>query len=121
MFNKLIISDKPVATPTNVFELRVTYMHGDADHYTKDKYYYYKDEEEKLLAHLNFLVACINAFPHGMRGNDGYWAVPGYTGFGDEWVPLDNECCEGHATVWEIDTYFINEEGKLFLVTPAEV
>lgn len=119
MFNKLVISHKQVA-PTNMFELCVTYMHGDADHYTKDKYYYGKGEEKKVLEHINFLAACMAKFPHGMGGNDGYWDVPGYEEYGEDAIPRDNECCDGHATVEEVEVFWFNDEGKQFLVTAVE-
>lgn len=120
MFTSLKIHDVAFPQPADVFELCVTYMHGDADHYTKDKYYYHETEKETLLAHINFLVACMAKFPHGMGSNDGYWDVPGYEDFGLEWLPWDNEACSGHATVSLFKTFWIDENGTKFVVTPME-
>ena len=62
------------------------------------------------------LAKCVVAFPHGMGGDDGYWDIEGYEEFGEEYIPLDNEYCKGHATVISFGIVYVDEKGVEFIV-----
>lgn len=102
----------------NTFELEILYMHGDADGNTLDKNNYPNTDEgrKKLVEHCTFLAKCVVAFPHGMGGDDGYWDIEGYEEFGEEYIPLDNEYCKGHATVISFGIVYVDEKGVEFIV-----
>lgn len=117
-FTDLDISDTPLRSKhTDIFELRVTYMHGDADGYTKEIYSYKDKFRDKLLEHAMFLDRCIVAFPDGMGGDDGYWKVDGYKEFGEDRIPPDSEHCDGHATVKSFGVVYIDGNGTEYPVT----
>lgn len=103
----------------NVFELDILYMHGDADGYTKDTCTYENtvEGEVALLEHCNFLRRCILEYPHGMGGDDGYWHIPMYSVYGDDYIPRDNPYCEGHATVESFGVIYIDYNAKEHTIT----
>lgn len=114
MFTNIEIADKAISAIKDVFVLEVQYMHGDADHYTNDEYHYI--DHTLLLEHANFLEVCKKKFSHGMGGNDGYWDVPGYELYGEDYIPRDNECCNGHASVESFKAYWIDSKGNKYVV-----
>lgn len=58
--------------PVNTYELTIEFMHGDADHSSKEVLSYSLGEEEELLRAINFFNDCIKAYPHGRCGRDTY-------------------------------------------------
>ena len=100
----------------DIFELDVSYMHGDADYDEEETYQYENTEEgrKKLVEHCTFLAKCVTKFPHGMGGDDGYWDVEGYDEYGDDYIPRDNEHCVGHASVESFGVVYIDENGVEF-------
>ena len=122
VYTKLVVSGERLRVmpkQTLVYELEVLFVHGDADGYSTETYTYSADEigGAKVVEHCNFLARCITAFPNGMGGDDGYWEVPGYEEFcGEDGFPLDNECCEGHASVASFGIVYVNQDGVEFPV-----
>lgn len=121
VYNKLVVSGQRLRVmpeQTSVYELEVLFMHGDGDGNTTKVFTYPADEMGgvKVIEHCNFLARCITAFPNGMCGDDGYWEVPGYEEFGEGNFPLDNEYCEGHASVETFGIVYVNQDGVEFPV-----
>lgn len=81
---------KPKKKKTNLYELVINYMEGDADGSQKTKIRLsekdYNDEKIQRLFHelINTVEGCNNAYPHGRGGYDEYHAVPGYSKFFQE-------------------------------------
>lgn len=119
VYNKLTISEERLRKgpdQVSVYELEVLFMHGDGDGNSVKTFIYDADEAGllKVIEHCNFLARCVVAFPRGMGGDDGYWEVPGYEEFGEDEFPLDNEYCEGHASVEAFGVIYVNQDGVEF-------
>lgn len=88
---------KPKKKKTNLYELVINYMEGDADGYqtTKvriDEEDYNKEDVQRVFHDLiNTVEGCNNAYPHGRGGYDEYDGVPGYCKFFKEDGEYDEE------------------------------
>lgn len=107
-YSKLKVGDVVKPEHKNEFEVRIKFMHGDADGYTWDSLYT-EDGKEALNA-LNFLARCLVAFPNGMGGQDDYSKVQGYEEF-EDLIPWDITCCDGSASVETVELFYYNSRG----------
>ena len=98
----------------NTFVLVIEFMHGDADGYSTEEYHY--STPLQAVGCIEFYERCIEKYPHGMGGNDGYWDVKGYKEFGDEVIPMGSAYAEGHANVQNIKMFYYNGVGAKFEV-----
>lgn len=86
---------KPKKKKTNLYELVIDFMEGDADGYQKTKVQIseedYKNENLQRIFHelINTVECCNNAYPNGRGGYDEYHSVPGYSKFFQEEVEED--------------------------------
>ena len=73
---------------TEVYEVKINVMHGDADYYEDITVgLFYKDEDEDLLEDLiETLDRMLVAFPNGMSGGSSYLNTYGF----DFWFCIDN-------------------------------
>jgi hypothetical protein len=87
--------NKPKKKKTNLYELVINYMEGDADGNQRTKIQVgeddYKNEDVQRIFHelINTVECCNNAYPNGRGGYDEYDSVPGYSKFFREEVEED--------------------------------
>lgn len=88
---------KPKKKKTNLYELVIDFMEGDADGYQKTKVQIseedYSNEDIQRVFHelINTVEGCNNAYPHGRGGYDEYYGVPGYSKFFKEDGEFDED------------------------------
>lgn len=119
MFNTINISKTQEPKNTNIFKLTVIWSHEDCDNYTTDTFDFTQGQEDQLLAHVNFLSLCADKYPNEMGTSDGYWDIPGYEKFVD-WIPYNNENCDGDATLELFKVLWVDGSGNEFRVTFEE-
>lgn len=103
--------------PTNAYQLVVSFMHGDADHYSEETFMYPLDNEDELLKAINFFNACMAAYPHGRGGNDTYekLGLPDWEEWEDS-MPYDITHDQNEATVDGIKVYFWTDDSEQYEV-----
>lgn len=106
---KIVATKIPAVPYTDCFELEIIFMHGDADRYSTNSFRTF--HSHKLVPAIEFFRLCVQKFPYGKGGNDGFWDVDGYSDYGDEIIPMDNPYCDGHASIEEINVYYYNSVG----------
>jgi hypothetical protein len=116
---KLILGSPVVqeAQPVNTYQLVVSFMHGDADHYTEETYMFSLAEEEALIKGINFFNSCMSAYPHGRGGYDTYekLGLPDWEEWEDK-MPNDITSEGFSATVDSIKVFFWTADSEQYEV-----
>lgn len=92
----------------SMFELEITFMHGDADGYSKK--YLREFDARKLIPAVEFFRRCEKRFPHGMGGDDGFFDVEGFEKYQDL-IPMDSPYVDGHADIEDIKVFYYDGNG----------
>lgn len=78
--------------PLDCYEVKITFMEGDADGYQYKTIRFKNDgkQTDHMIEFLNFLARCSVAYPNGKGGYDGFDHVDGYEKFVD-WEFCDTD------------------------------
>lgn len=111
--SSITIGDPIISGVVDTFRVFIKFMHGDADYYTTE-YIDFKDGGAAIRA-CNFFSRCMDEYPYGMGGDDNYRHLQGYDEF-EDYIPMANEYCSGHASPEEIWVEYYDSVGTKFSV-----
>lgn len=93
MFKSLQLGDIISTNKEAGYYIKVNYMYGDADGYTTDEVGpFFKNEEKYVLAFVNMLQKCMDAYPDGRSGVDEYRDKVAEIDVWTENLEFDTEC-----------------------------
>ncbi|MDF2534011.1 MAG: Phi14:2 [Bacillales bacterium] len=100
--------------PSDVYELVVRVMHGDADHF--DNLTFIAETQSEVKQYINLFDNMLNEYPNGRGGGDNYYHIEGFDKLLESDWPWDVTDEDSQAGIKSYKVYYYDEDSKKFEV-----